>query len=380
MSFFTDHLDRIVDQYEGLPPLPAFLRGYYKLYPKLGSRDRKALSEAAFIYCRCKSFYRNEKTMDVIAKGYLLCKSENQFLKKMLGEHLSQLGESIPEPAAPQGFSIPLSSGISNEEWLHSLWKQPQVFIRVRKDMEQVQALLKDNDITYEVIAVDGNDKQDCLMIPNGTAIDKILPEDAYVVQDLSSQASVYQLMAHIGKPAQQVWDVCAGAGGKSILLKDKLPDFHLLATDIRDTILHNLRARFKLYGLYKVKTAVVDSADPLALQGKIGEHTFDLVLCDVPCSGSGTWARTPEQFHFFKPNDLKKFEELQYPIASNAAKYVASGGTMAYITCSVFKQENEDVVAKLVQQDGLELLHQQIINGVDQQADCMFVSFFRKN
>lgn len=379
MSFFTDHLDRIIDQYEGNPPLPAFLRGYYKQYPKLGSRDRKALSEAAFIYYRCKAFYRSEKTMDVVAKGYVLCKSENQFLRKMLGEHLSKLGDHVPEPAVPNGFGVAVSSGISIEEWLYSLWQQPEVFIRIRKDKEQLLSLLQEHGIAYKVVPVAGNEEQDCLMIPNGTAIDKILPEDAYVVQDLSSQASVYQLMQYIDKPAQ-VWDVCAGAGGKSILLKDKLPPFHLLASDIRDTILHNLRMRFKLYGLYKVKTTVVDSADPLAIQEKMGPHTFNLVLCDVPCTGSGTWARTPEQFHFFKENELRKFEELQYPIASNAARYVAKGGTLAYITCSVFKQENEDVVSKLVQQDGLELLHQQIINGIGQQADCMFVSFFRKN
>jgi 16S rRNA (cytosine967-C5)-methyltransferase len=172
---------------------------------------------------------------------------------------------------------------------------------------------------------------------------------------------------------------VCSGAGGKSILLKDKLPPFSLLASDIRETILHNLKMRFRLYGLHKTKTIVVNSADEISIAAGIGSQKFDLVLCDVPCSGSGTWARTPEQFHFFKDEQLKKFEELQYPIVYNASKHVADGGILAYVTCSVFKQENEDVVGRLLLNTNLELAHQQVINGIEQKADCMFIAIFRK-
>jgi 16S rRNA (cytosine967-C5)-methyltransferase len=103
------------------------------------------------------------------------------------------------------------------------------------------------------------------------------------------------------------------------------------------------------------------------------------LVVCDVPCSGSGTWARTPEQFHFYKPAMLQKFKELQFPIASNASNYVKQGGHLAYITCSVFQEENEDVVNQLLQSGILNLKHTQIIDGIDNQADCMFVAVFEK-
>ncbi|RYD93396.1 MAG: hypothetical protein EOP50_11200 [Sphingobacteriales bacterium] len=240
-------------------------------------------------------------------------------------------------------------------------------------------ATLEREEIAYEVVSIPDNPDADCIRLPNGTAVDKLFAEDAYVVQDLSSQTSMYQVMQATGKPAR-VWDVCSGAGGKSILLKDKWPSFLLTASDIRDTILHNLKTRFRLYNLPKPRTIVTDTTNAIGLQTALGEEVFNLVLCDVPCSGSGTWARTPEQFHFFKAAQLKRFEELQYNITLNASKHIAKGGYLAYVTCSVFRQENEDIVAKIAAKTGLECIQQGIINGIGQQADCMFVALFKNN
>lgn len=379
MSFLKDHLERIIDTYEGHPPLPGFLRNYFRAYPKLGSRDRRALSEAAFLYYRCKSFYLDvSSAMEVVTYGYLLCKSTNVFLGKMLQPHLEDKRKDFIEPNIVTSIQSPLSPSIAQQHWLRSMWQQPQLFIRIRKESAHVFALLEQQNIPYVVTTIEGNNEQDCIMLDNGTAIDKLLPEDAYTVQDWASQASMYQLMKVAKQPAT-VWDVCSGAGGKSILLKDKLPSFSLLASDIRETILHNLKMRFRLYGLHKTKTIVVNSADIMAVTAGIGTQKFDLVLCDVPCSGSGTWARTPEQFHFFKDEQLRKFEELQYPIVYNASKHIADGGILAYVTCSIFKQENEDVVDRLLHNTDLELIHQQVINGIEQKADCMFIAIFRK-
>jgi 16S rRNA (cytosine967-C5)-methyltransferase len=379
MSFLKDHLERIIDTYEGHPPLAGFLRHYFRAYPKLGSRDRKALSEASFLYYRCKSFYRRESSaMKVITNGYLLCKSANAFLGKMLKPYLEEQQPHFTEPEVTTSIQSPLSPSISQQSWLRSMWQQPQLFIRIREERDRTLAMLQQHNIPYAVTFIEGNNEGGCIMLENGTAIDKLLPEEVYAVQDWASQASMYQLM-EIAKNPSTVWDVCSGAGGKSILLKDKLPPFSLLASDIRETILHNLKMRFRLYGLHKTKTVVVNSADAKVVAATIGSQKFDLVLCDVPCSGSGTWSRTPEQFHFFKDEHLKKFEELQYPIVYNASKHLADGGILAYVTCSIFEQENEDVVARLLNNTNLELVQQQVINGIAQKADCMFIAVFRK-
>jgi len=376
MSFFTDHIQRILDTYEGHPPLALFLRRYFKSYPKLGSRDRKALSEAAYIFYRCRRFFPAEmKHETVIALGFRLCGSRNAFLEKMLQPI------AIPGDIKPQytdAASWRFSEGLDPATWLHSMWQQPELFIRLRKQEAACKALLQQQDITWEAMRFEGS-ATDALRIANGKAIDTLLPPEDYVVQDWSSQRSVYILRQHLAKDPATVWDVCSGAGGKSILLKDILPPFDLTVSDIREAILHNLRQRFKQYGLGRVTSVEADSSDAGALAGKLAGRTFDLVLCDVPCSGSGTWARTPEQFHFFRPAHLQRFTDIQFPIARNAARYVKPGGLLAYITCSVFEAENEAVVKRLQEESGLQLKHQQLINGIEDKADCMFVALFEK-
>jgi len=378
MTFFTQHIQQILDTYEGELPLSLFLRKYFKSYPKLGSRDRKALSEAAFIYFRCRHFFdASVHNMNVIALGYNLCGSKNAFLAKILGE--LNVAEKNVAPVFRPDITFHISDGLPMEKWLHSLWQQPQLFIRIRKSFDKAQAILKQHEIDFEVMPGENGHGADCLKIQTGKPIENLLDDADYVVQDWSSQQSIYILLDHLKSNPARVWDVCSGAGGKSILLKDKLPAFDLTVSDIRASILHNLQMRFKQYGLGKMRSLEVNSADVNVLKEKMGNQLFDLVVCDVPCSGSGTWARTPEQFHFYKPHMLQKFKELQFPIASNASNYVKQGGHLAYITCSVFQEENEDVVNRLLQSGTLKLMHSRIIDGINDQADCMFIAIFEK-
>ncbi|TXH57956.1 MAG: hypothetical protein E6Q89_03960 [Bacteroidia bacterium] len=111
-------------------------------------------------------------------------------------------------------------------------------------------------------------------------------------------------------------------------------------------------------------------------MQKQFKQTTFDHIICDVPCSGSGTWARTPEQLYFFDPNKLEDFSTLQTTIAQNAIPYLKAEGRMLYITCSVFKQENEAVIQKIqpaVYKDST------LINGISKQADSMFIATLQR-
>ena len=92
----------------------------------------------------------------------------------------------------------------------------------------------------------------------------------------------------------------------------------------------------------------------------------------------AGTWARTPEQLYFCDPTSVKRFPALQKSIAKNVCAYLKNGGRLIYITCSVFKQENEEVVNSLVAQ-GMELVQSALINGIGIKADSMFVAVLRK-
>ena len=98
-----------------------------------------------------------------------------------------------------------------------------------------------------------------------------------------------------------------------------------------------------------------------------------------MPCSGSGTWARTPEQLYFFKEERIDQYATLQTQIASNTIEYLKTGGRIIYITCSVFKKENEDVVNELIKQFSLRAISMELINGVQRKADSMFVAVLKK-
>jgi 16S rRNA (cytosine967-C5)-methyltransferase len=115
--------------------------------------------------------------------------------------------------------------------------------------------------------------------------------------------------------------------------------------------------------------------ADVAQLRKALGNQRFDRIICDAPCSGSGTWARTPEQFYFFHPETLASFTALQTTIATNVASYLRPGGTLYYITCSVFVQENEAVTGAVCGKTGLQLVRSRLINGISMRADNMFIA-----
>ncbi|PSK89064.1 hypothetical protein [Taibaiella chishuiensis] len=382
MQFLLFHIESVLTTYKGNPPLSVFLKAYFRQHPKLGSRDRKAISEAVYIYYRCASAWDNgAPVLPVIKTGMQLCGSDNPFLDRVL-----QGVAAAPVPIVEAGFPVPLSAGMSAGGWLASLRRQPRLFIRVRKQVDKVMVLLQQSDIDCHKEATGwpaGQERaDDCLSLKNGAPVDRLLEEEDYVVQDWASQASIQgalDLMRQAGFVPQQVWDVCSGAGGKSILLKDKLPAFRLLVSDIRESILHNLKMRFRKYHLSGLEMKVIDNTATQQVAAALEGRLFDTIICDVPCSGSGTWARTPEQFHFFEMEQLQKFAALQYPIAANALSCLAPGGFFVYITCSVFVAENEAVVQRLMEgRPGLQLLHSGIIDGISRGADCMFVAVFR--
>lgn len=153
-------------------------------------------------------------------------------------------------------------------------------------------------------------------------------------LQDAGSQAVVDALPLD-GSPS--VLDYCAGGGGKSLAMASvSLGKARITAFDKSRNRLNNLKDRAERAGA----DVVVAQADPA------GEsRTFDLVLLDVPCSGSGAWRRNPDSKWKFAPDDLKGLTETQSGILEATAKLVRKGGVLAYVTCSLLRAENEDRV-----------------------------------
>jgi 16S rRNA (cytosine967-C5)-methyltransferase len=247
---------------------------------------------------------------------------------------------------------------------------QPDVYLRLRPGKDrQVKHKLIQAGIPFQEI------NQECLALENSTSIDKVITLDQEaVIQDLNSQ-QVIQPVDRVFEKQQSfsVWDCCAASGGKSILLADHFLAARLTVSDIRESILINLRSRFKRAGIHSYTFFQANVGDP-AFQLK---ERYDLVIADVPCSGSGTWSRSPEQLLFFDPAKLEHYTTLQKKIALNVAKQVKEKGYFLYITCSIFKEENERIIAYLQQHTSLKLISSNYYIGYDKKADTLFAALF---
>lgn len=151
-------------------------------------------------------------------------------------------------------------------------------------------------------------------------------------LQDASSQAAMEALALPSGA---RVLDYCAGGGGKTLALAARL-DGVWFAHDADPGRMTDLPARAARAGI-EVRICCAEMLRDLS--------PFDAVLCDVPCSGSGTWRRAPQSKWSLTPEALEDLVRRQDGILHRAAELVRPGGQMIYATCSVLAEENEAVV-----------------------------------
>ena len=159
-------------------------------------------------------------------------------------------------------------------------------------------------------------------------------------LQDAASQAVVDALSL---PQAGRVLDYCAGGGGKTLAMAART-GAALFAHDIAAARLDPLAERAARASIHVTRIA----------PGQAARHApYDLVLCDVPCSGSGSWRRAPEAKWRLTPARLADLCTTQAAILDAAAALVAPGGTLAYATCSVLQAENDAQVQAFASRAG---------------------------
>jgi len=394
---YLNSAKKIIDAYDGGGPLSIFLKKEFAANKKYGSKDRKKVTAL------CYAFYRLGKAMaglsieEKIIAGTFLCEhSSNEFLAFHKPEWNAVIEKPLLEKTDLAGLSInevfpwnnELSPGIDQHSFCSSFFTQPDLFLRVRPGKKSaVLKKMQDAGLHYDTPG------EDCISLPNNTKLDDIIELDKdVVIQDYTSQ----QVLNIIKDPASGIlypasriqhpvsaWDCCAASGGKSLLAHDILDGkITLTVSDIRGNILSNLKKRFSAAGINNYKSFVADLQTPnLKLSIGPGGQTsnFQLIICDAPCTGSGTWSRMPEQLYFFKEEMIAAYANRQQKIVSNVIPHLEKGGMFIYITCSVFKKENEEIVSFIKEKFHLRLFQMELLKGYDKKADSMFTAAFIK-
>jgi 16S rRNA (cytosine967-C5)-methyltransferase len=388
-----DIIKEILTKYsEDNIPVHFFLKDFYKKHRQFGARDRRFYSDIVYKYFRCKTLFPKLPFEEKLCySGFLTTAGPNDFYKYLykIQSLTLPLFESWNN-STEEKLNLLLEAGkiswlnyfpaahsiddrIIKEPFLKSHLTQPRFYIRVQKNhIKEAIQKLEELEIVFEYT-------EGCFAFASQLDVSKLLPEDYFEVQDLSSQQTI-DLFQFKGN--ETTWDCCAGAGGKSLMLMDKYPDIKLYCSDNRQSILENLNTRFNkhnikpmgvnVYDIVKKRSGLIFNAVD------IPENFFDIIIADVPCSGSGTWGRNPERLSQFKEEEVQVYCSIQRSLVENSFKYLKPGGKLIYITCSVYTEENSQNVQSF-EKLGLKTLHENYFIGYDKNADTLYGAVMEK-
>lgn len=185
-------------------------------------------------------------------------------------------------------------------------------------------------------------------------------------LQDASSQVAIDLLPL---SDDMRILDFCAGGGGKLLAMAGR-SKARFFAHDAHEARLKDLPERARRAGV---------TAKPLSSRDLDNAAPFDLVFCDVPCSGSGSWRRDPEGKWRLSPEALRSIRATQYEILDRAAALVGPGGYLAYATCSMcFSENDQQVDAFLSRTEGWQERYRQRWTPLD-QCDGFFTALMQR-
>ena len=168
---------------------------------------------------------------------------------------------------------------------------------------------------------------------------------------DIYFQDEASQLVAELlgAQQSERILDLCSAPGGKTTLVADRADGAYIVASDVSRRRLATVASSVSSQELKNVSLLLLNAVQQLPFR----EETFDRVLVDAPCSGTGTLRHNPEIRWRLKPDDIERLAAQQLQLLLNASSVVKVGGRLVYSTCSVEKEENELVVAEFLRRQG---------------------------
>jgi 16S rRNA (cytosine967-C5)-methyltransferase len=381
----------LLDRYKGDVPFHHNLKGAFSADTRMGSRDRRMVRAFCYALLRCRSCFDNLSNEQTALAALFLTQPEvyDRISSLQHGFLIGRVNDNAPadieeriNTLTKSGIQVSEDSlfaeGVSLSEGIilstlrrHQLLPLP-VWLRVRRGkLIEVKGRLEKAGFNYRVSDLSPN----AIALPPQTelATTGIIEDGLAEVQDIGSQLT----LSYSDCTWQGHWlDAFAGAGGKSLLLLDEHPGISLSVSDLRKSALQNLESRFKRQGF---KPVSITETDYTSANNYFGTEAFDGIIADVPCTGSGTWARTPEDRLRFEEKSVEKYYERQKTVCIHLLRYLKPGGFFIYITCSVFRDENESVVSYLEDTGGLQKIRSVMLDGAKLGGDYLFSALLKK-
>jgi len=318
---------------------------------------------------------------------------DDEPLKKLLNElNMQPINSRVKQFCSSQELNLEnifpfpdhVADTVKGEEFYLAHTSTRDVFVWCKKDSrKKIVEKFKKKGFTIEV----NSELKDSASLKANTDIQNILGLDAGLVevQDISSQLALSKIdITH----DDVVWDCCAGSGGKAMHLADKHHGPIWLVSDKRTSIQHNLKKRMKSVTKYfaQAELDLLQNDEEHIVFNKLDGHIYetkhenvDLILLDAPCTGSGTWARNPEHLGAFQEDKIAKFASVQLALLKAAWKYLKKGGSLHYMTCSVYEAENENLIQEFVQSSTETKLVSQSYYGSGYKGDRLFKAHLTK-
>lgn len=210
----------------------------------------------------------------------------------------------------------------------------------LKTDIKVVEAKLDSVGAEY----VEDPQCANCLFVRNGQKVRPLFDAGLITFQ---SQTSVKCCEIAGVKDGDEVLDMCAAPGGKSVYFAGAGENVKVLSCDVYHHRLELIQQYARRMGV-KLNVRLMDAT----VYNKSLANAYDVVLCDVPCSGLGVAAKKPDVYLFKDKDQIFGITETQAKILENGSRYVRDGGTLVYSTCTLLKDENEDMIKKFLKQN----------------------------
>jgi 16S rRNA (cytosine967-C5)-methyltransferase len=354
-------------------PADRFLTHWFRARRYAGSKDRRAIREKLFFVLR--HFHQLQwccgegaSVRSIVLASLLLSEKQSvsEITKQCDGVRYRPSPLADAEIAMLTGLEsksiadviMPRSARYNLADWL---FEKAETSFSSKIDEElavlatqapldlRVNVLKSDRVVVSEALASAAIDAVPTPLSPIGLRIEAhqsltqvdVFREGLIEVQDEGSQLVSLLCDAH---PGMRVLDFCAGAGGKSLAIAAAMGNQgSITLCDLDMARLHQAKKRLARAGVTIGKTRLVARENDPWIAGQV--DAFDRVLVDAPCSGSGAWRRHPEARLRLTKARFGEFCVLQRDLLLTAALLVRPGGRLIYATCSLFKDENQEVV-----------------------------------